>query len=66
MFSQDLKRFNYDVYLGKNIDALLPVDKIDNKYNLNDLSPNTQYYWRVDVIENNKVTTGDIWSFSTE
>ncbi len=66
MFSQDLNRFSYDVYLGKNIDALLPVDKIDNKYSLNDLSPNTQYYWRVDVIENNKVTTGDIWSFSTK
>ncbi|MBZ0242250.1 MAG: choice-of-anchor J domain-containing protein, partial [Bacteroidales bacterium] len=37
----------------------------DGSFTLSGLNPNLQYFWRVDVSNNNGTTNGDVWGFTT-
>ena len=56
------------VYMGTSSDGLTLLADVAGDSNLivQELKRDTTYYWRVDGIDaNGKVTTGDVWSFST-
>ena len=38
---------------------------VNGSYTLAGLNPNLQYFWRVDVRNNNGTTNGDVWGFTT-
>ncbi len=56
----------YDVYLGTSPDALVKVAtaKTGASY-VSTLTPNTTYYWRIDVTNLLGSVTGDVWSFTS-
>jgi len=56
----------YDVYLGTSPDALVKVAtaKTGASY-VATLTPNTTYYWRIDVTNLLGSVTGDVWSFTS-
>jgi hypothetical protein len=58
-------RFN--VYLGKSETALDLVDSATEarSWSAPLLDFGTQYFWRVDALNNNGITTGETWNFST-
>jgi hypothetical protein len=63
----------HDVYLGTSpdlgpADLVGPHSVVPMYFHLAALQPGTQYYWRVDEIENDGVTIhpGDVWSFVTQ
>ncbi|MGF1726899.1 DUF1565 domain-containing protein [Photobacterium nomapromontoriensis] len=64
MFKQN-REWHYNVYLGTSPSALKMVNEANDAYTVMDLQPNTPYFWRVDVVRDNQVTTGDIWRFTT-
>jgi len=56
------------IYMGTTTDKLdlLAEAGSDNNMIVSDLEKGQTYYWRVDEIDaNNKMTTGDVWSFYT-
>jgi len=72
---------SHDVYFGTDYTALRDADRnspqykgnqpadqsLSNAYMLDQLDPNTPYYWRIDEIAaNGTITTGSTWSFTTE
>ena len=59
---------SYRVYFGTDPtpdDTEDKGERTTTSYNLVDLSPNTTFYWRIDAINSNGTTTGDIWHFTT-
>lgn len=57
----------YNVYLGTDADAL---EELCSGLSGTSLTPgtleeNVTYYWRVDAVNDNGVTEGDVWSFKT-
>lgn len=56
---------SYDVYFG----LADPPDSIGNQaektYNPGTLLPTTEYFWRVDPVNGDGTTQGDVWSFQT-
>jgi Tol biopolymer transport system component len=65
----------YDIYLGKSEDAVSNADTLDSTFMANqsgttyqpstDLLHDQDYYWRIDSINENGVTKGDVWHFRT-
>lgn len=59
----------YDVFLGTNINLTTPIssNQSSKTYTKNDLTPNTIYYWRIDVKDDKGAkTTGQVWTFKTK
>jgi hypothetical protein len=60
---------NVDVYFGTNATLgtgdLKQMFVVGNAFNPGLLQANTTYYWRIDARNDNGVTTGDKWSFTT-
>ena len=40
-------------------------EQTGNEYSYSGLNTGTTYYWRVDEVNENGITTGDVWSFTT-
>ncbi len=58
---------NYKVFFGEDPNNLeLVSTQKNNIYTPDKLISGTTYYWRVDCLNNDKVSTGDIWSFRVE
>ena len=56
------------IYFGDSPESLsLKEQHLDqnNIFDPGDLSPNKEYFWRVDAYVNGKLITGDLWSFKT-
>ena len=57
---------SYDVYFGTSS----PPDSIGNQagttYDPGDLEYETEYFWRIDAVNDDGTTEGDEWSFTTE
>jgi hypothetical protein len=57
---------SHQVYIGTS-----PYYQVSQKtgtqttYNPGQLLPNTHYYWRIDEINDGKITKGDVWDFNT-
>ncbi|GAL03729.1 chitinase [Photobacterium aphoticum] len=64
MFKQH-EHDQYKVYMGTTASAMQKVERIDGMYTVTGLQPQTPYYWRVDRVQDGKVTQGEIWTFST-
>lgn len=58
-------KISYDVYIGEDADALqlIASDLTETSFTPGNLEANKTYYWRVDAINDNGVTTGDVWNF---
>jgi len=57
---------SYEIYLGTSENPPFIQKQSEKEFNPGILEPDTQYYWRIDVIdENGDRTVGDIWSFWT-
>jgi pectinesterase len=56
---------SYKIYLGASDppDLIAEVDK--PVYEPGKLNPDTRYYWRIDVITNEGIREGTVWSFQT-
>jgi len=57
----------FDVYLGRSKTSLLPLAQAITKkwFDLYKLSPNTDYFWRVDVHADHKYWKGNVYTFHT-
>ena len=55
----------YNVFLGKTTDTLEEVasEISETSFRPESLEENATYFWRVDAINDNGVTEGDLWSF---
>ncbi|TXK32792.1 T9SS type A sorting domain-containing protein [Pontibacter qinzhouensis] len=63
-----LNTTGYKVYFGTdNTDLPLVADVpvATATYQVNDLTANTTYHWRVDAVGEAGATTGEVWSFTT-
>jgi hypothetical protein len=55
-----------NLYFGTSYNNLVNMGTVsDTTYAIGPLTSNTKYYWRVDIINEGKVTTGDVWNFNT-
>ncbi len=63
-----LNTTGYKLYFGTdntNLTFLADVHVDNNGYQVDDLTANTVYYWRVDAVGDGGTTTGTVWSFTT-
>ncbi len=57
----------YNVYIGPQADSLVFVGTVtDTRHDPGLFAYSTTYYWRIDAVNAAGVTTGQVWSFSTE
>jgi len=57
----------YNVYMGTAPDELsFAANTIENTYTADNLSLETAYFWRVDVVTDTDTIMGETWSFITE
>ena len=66
---------SHDVYLGTDMMAVTNATDADAEFQINqtdvrfmpmdDLAGNTQYFWRIDEVNDDGVTKGNIWRFTT-
>jgi hypothetical protein len=57
----------YDIYFGRDdTPSLVAKNIVERKYEVEDLNPDTQYFWRI-VARNNygQETSGPVWHFTT-
>ncbi|MFH1228540.1 MAG: hypothetical protein V1701_11650, partial [Planctomycetota bacterium] len=57
---------SYDVYLGTTNPPLYKANRTSGNYNPGALSYGTTYYWRIDARNSVGVTTGNVWTFTTQ
>ena len=55
----------HQLYLGLNDPPDFAAALADNSFNPDTLLPGQTYYWRVDEVNANGTTQGQVWSFST-
>ncbi|MBN2521487.1 MAG: glycoside hydrolase family 88 protein, partial [Bacteroidales bacterium] len=61
------KATSHDVYFGKTNPPSYIGNYLDNTYMPSEsLEYNTTYYWRIDEVNENGTTEGEVWSFTTE
>jgi hypothetical protein len=65
---EDDDPLRYDLYFGTNGSPVLIEENLEeNYYSINNLSPNTTYYWNIKVKDGNSgVTIGQVQSFTTQ
>lgn len=57
---------SYDVYFGESSGSLTSIgNQAGTSYDPGELDPETEYFWRIDSVNDNGTTTGDEWSFTT-
>ena len=59
----------YDVYIGTDNPPIAnePIEDLSGTtYDFEDLSPSTNYYWRVVVTDGKGETVGQVWRFKTD
>ncbi|MBN2215120.1 MAG: glycoside hydrolase family 88 protein [Bacteroidales bacterium] len=57
---------SHNVYFGKTNPPAFVKNTADTIYNPGTLDGNTMYYWRIDEVNENYITTGEVLSFTTE
>lgn len=59
-------KISYDVYIGKSADALeiIASDLTETTFRPGNLEAGKTYFWRVNAVNDNGTTTGDVWSFN--
>lgn len=59
-------KISYDVYIGESADALeiIASDLTETTFRPGNLEAGKTYFWRVDAVNDNGTTTGDVWSFN--
>ncbi len=57
---------SHDVYLGMTNPPEFKTNQTTTSYAAESLYYGFKYYWRVDEINANGKTTGDVWTFTTE
>lgn len=55
---------SHDLYFGTTGTPDFVGNQTETNYTANDLVPGTTYYWRVDEVNENGITQGDVWSFT--
>lgn len=60
-------KISYNVYIGKTATDLemIAEELYETSLRPGELEENCVYYWRVDAVNDNGITTGDVWSFKT-
>ncbi len=59
---------SYDIYFGTDStpdSTEFIQNQTGNSYSPPELAEGTTYYWRIDGVNNNGTTTGNVWSFTT-
>lgn len=59
----------YEVFWGESADNLTMISEGQHataSFTINDLQDETEYFWRVDAINDKGKATGDVWSLTTE
>ena len=56
---------SYDVYFSTSNPPDFVQNQVETVYDPRGLADSTTYYWRVDAVNENGTTTGNIWSFTT-
>ena len=65
-WTSDLDAIIYEIYFGKTVQPQFIQKQYEMTYDTGPLEPNTQYYWRIDSIDNfQNRTTGNTWTFKT-
>ncbi|MHC4740266.1 MAG: fibronectin type III domain-containing protein, partial [Planctomycetota bacterium] len=57
---------SHDVYFGTSSPGTFQANQTATTYEPGTMSNDTTYYWRIDEINAEGTTTGDVWSFTTE
>ncbi|MGY5354025.1 LamG-like jellyroll fold domain-containing protein [Wenyingzhuangia sp. IMCC45467] len=59
----------YSVYFGTDVSNLSKISDVNYSsnalYEVNNLVDNTNYFWRIDAVNDKGITTGDVWEFKT-
>jgi predicted outer membrane repeat protein len=57
----------HNVYFGLNIDdmALVSSHQTATEFEIETLEYDTAYYWRIDEVNSEGITTGEVWTFRT-
>ena len=56
---------SYNVYFGNVNPPPFVSNEKQTKYQVNKVTPDTHYYWRIDVVTDSDTLKGDIWEFFT-
>ncbi len=67
--NEDSGTSKFIVYWGTSADNLVAQNNgnpVSIKYRIMTIDPNKTYYWRIDAVNAQGTTTGDVWSFSTQ
>jgi len=56
---------SYDVYFGSTGETAFQRNQVETTFNPGTMDLLTLYYWRIDTVNNQGTTTGDVWSFTT-
>jgi hypothetical protein len=56
---------SYNVYFGTSNPPASIGNQIGTSYDPGDLEPDTEYFWRIDAVNYDGMTTGTVWSFRT-
>ena len=56
---------SYDVYFGTSAPGTAQGNQTGTNFVPGSLLPSTTYFWRVDSVNGNGTTTGNVWSFTT-
>ncbi|MFC2138917.1 glycoside hydrolase family 88 protein, partial [Bacteroidota bacterium] len=56
---------SHDIYFGTENPPPFDNNQIANNFKPNTIEYNTSYYWRIDEVNENGTTTGEIWRFET-
>ena len=57
---------SYDVYFGTTSPGTFQANQTAKTFDPGTLNYETIYHWRIDSINDSGITTGDVWSFTTE
>lgn len=66
VWGKSINAESYDVYFGKTNPPSFIGNQTETNYKPGELERGRKYYWRIDAVNSNGVTEGDIWSFSVK
>lgn len=56
---------SFDVHFGTNPDSLTKSSTIKRIFSLDNLHPNTEYFWKINAVKSDTVIRGSLWRFRT-